>query len=186
MSNFTKYNDSNAPEASVDTLEQYKRQLGFIPNLVGYTAESPALTKAYKVLGDLLAGGSLDVTEQQVVIMTINRFHDCRYCMAAHTKISEMTGVNMAAINAIRDDKLIGDAKLGALRGFTHALVKQRGKVSAFQLNTLFEAGYTKETALEIIAAAAYKTISNYTNHLVGTDLDGAFIDHKWAPVNER
>lgn len=186
MNNFKKYNQDNAPESSVETIAAVKSNFGFIPNLIAHMAESPLLVKSYMALGDLFAGGTLSATEQQVVLMTINRFHECRYCMAGHTKVSEMTGVDMNAVIAIRDDQPIGDSKLGALRGFTLNMVQQRGKVSQAQLNTFYGAGYTHETVLEIVAAAAYKTMSNYTNHIVGTELDGAFQDKKWAPVNER
>lgn len=186
MNSFTKYNQDNAPEVSVATLAAVQGQYGFVPNLMAYMAESPVLAEAYKKLGDLFSAGSLNATEQQVVLMTINRFHECRYCMAGHTKISGMSGVDMDAINAIRDDEPIGDNKLGALRGFTLKLVEQRGKVSQAQLNAFFDAGYTRETVLELVAAAAYKTMSNYTNHIVGTELDSAFLSKKWAPINER
>jgi len=186
MSSFKRYNQDNAPQSSVDTLAEVNKQFGFVPNLMAYMAESPILLKAYKALGELFAASTLNKTEQQVVLMTINRLHDCRYCMSGHTKVSELSGVDMNAINAIRDDKPIDDCKLGALRGFTQKLVEQRGNVSQAQLNSLYLAGYNQETVLEIVAAAAYKTMSNYTNHIVGTELDGAFQDKKWVPVNER
>ena len=186
MNNFKKYNQENSPQASADTLAVVNKQFGFVPNLMAQMAESSILLKSYKALGDLFSESSLSATEQQVVLMTINRFNECRYCMSGHSKVSEMTGVDMNAINAIRDDLPIGDFKLGALRGFTLKLVEQRGKVSQAQLNSFFAAGYSQETVLEIVAAAAYKTMSNYTNHIVGTELDGAFIDKKWTPANER
>ncbi len=186
MSSFKKYSQDNSPEASADTIATVKSNFGFLPNLIAHMAESPVLVKAYMALGDLFSVGTLDATEQQVVLMTINRYHECRYCMSGHTKVSEMTGVDMNAINAIRDDQPIGDSKLGALRGFTLNMVEQRGKVSQAQLNAFYSAGYDQETVLEIVAAAAYKTMSNYTNHIVGTEIDGAFIDKKWLPLNER
>ena len=186
MTTFKKYNQDNSPQASVDTLATVTKNFGFLPNLIAHMAGSPVLVKSYMAIGELFAGGTLSATEQQVVLMTINRFHECRYCMAGHTMVSEMTGVDMDAINAIRDDQQIGNKKLGALRGFTLTMVEQRGKVSQAQLNAFFDAGYTQETVLEIIAAAAYKTMSNYTNHIVGTSIDGAFINKKWLPVNER
>ncbi|MEH6345985.1 MAG: carboxymuconolactone decarboxylase family protein [Bermanella sp.] len=186
MNEFKKYQLDNAPQASVATLEVVQSQYGFVPNLMGQMAQSPALLKAYKAVGDLFASSNLNATEQQVVLMTINRYHECRYCMAGHTMVSEMTGVDMNAINAIRDDQPIGDHKLGALRGFTLKVIEQRGKVSQAQLNAFYQAGYSQETVLEIVVAAAYKTMSNYTNHLVGTEVDGAFQNNKWAPINER
>ncbi|NRB41686.1 MAG: carboxymuconolactone decarboxylase family protein [Pseudomonadales bacterium] len=186
MDSFTKYTPDNSPQASADTLAAVKTQFGFVPNLMAYMAQSPVLLKAYKALGDLFAESSLTATEQQLVLMTINRFHECRYCMSGHTKVAEMSGVDMQVINAIRDDQPIGDSKLGALRGFTLNLVAQRGKVSQAQVNALLAQGYSQEVILEIVAAAAYKTMSNYTNHIVGTELDAAFIDKRWQPINER
>lgn len=186
MSNFEKYTQDNSPEASVDTLIAVKNSFGFLPNLIAHMAGSPVLVKSYMAIGELFSGGTLSATEQQVILMTINRFHECRYCMAGHTMVSEMSGVDMQAINAIRDDQPIGNEKLGSLRGFTLNMVEQRGKVSQAQLKAFYSVGYTQETVLEIIAAAAYKTMSNYTNHIVGTSIDDAFIGKKWAPVYER
>ncbi|KGJ91722.1 carboxymuconolactone decarboxylase family protein [Colwellia psychrerythraea] len=186
MDNFKKYNQDNSPQDAVDTITTVTKNFGFLPNLIAHMAGSPVLIKSYMAIGEFFSSGSLTATEQQVVLMTINRFHECRYCMAGHTMVSEMTGVDMAAINAIRDDQPIGNQKLGALRGFTLAMVEQRGKLSQAQFNVFFDAGYTEETVLEIIAAAAYKTMSNYTNHIVGTVTDAAFINNKWSPINER
>lgn len=186
MNSFTKYTEDNSPQDSAGILATVKNSFGFLPNLIAHMAGSAVLVKSYIAIGDLFAAGTFSATEQQVVLMTINRFHECRYCMAGHTLVSQMSQVDMAAITAIRDDQPIGNNKLGALRGFTLVMVEQRGKVSQAQLNAFYEAGYSQENVLEIIAAAAYKTMSNFTNHIVGTNIDGAFVDKKWLPINER
>ena len=41
--------------------------------------------------------------------------------------------------------------------------------------NALIEAGYSKQTVLEVIAGTALKVLSNYTTHIVNPPLDRAF-----------
>ena len=186
MSNYTKYSIDDAPAGSKDTLEGAKGAFGFVPNLLAYMAESPALLKSYMAVFGFLDESSLSPTEQQVVLMTVSRFHECRYCMTGHTKMSEMQGLDMGVVNAIRDDTPIGDPKLGALRGFTRKMVEQRGVVSQTQLKALYAVGYTRETVMEVITAIAFKVMSNFTNHVVGTELDPAAADKAWTPPAER
>ena len=92
----------------------------------------------------------------------------------------------MAVINAIRDDEPLKDPKLAALRSFTLKMAEQRGVVSQTLVDAFFNAGYSQQNALEVIAMIAMKVMSNYTNHLVGTELDGASMSKRWVPVTER
>ena len=85
MNSFRKYNQDNSPQDSVGILARVKNNFGFLPNLIAHMAGSAVLVKSYIAIGDLFAGGTFSTTEQQVVLMTINRFHECRYCMACHT-----------------------------------------------------------------------------------------------------
>ena len=91
----------------------------------------------------------------------------------------------MDVMNAIRNDRPLGDSKLGALHGFTRKTVEQRGSVSQTQLKALYGVGYSRENLLEVISAIALKTMNNYANHLVATELNAAFQDRAWAPTAE-
>ena len=44
------------------------------------------------------------------------------------------------------------------------------------------EAGYTKAHVLGVVLAVAWKTISNYANHLAETELNEAFAQFAWKP----
>jgi uncharacterized peroxidase-related enzyme len=186
MKRFTKYNQTTAPQASTQALQTATDQFGFVPNLLGYMAEAPALLNAYLYLNQQLEQSDLTLTERQVVMMTVNRFHECRYCMAGHTQLAETQGLDMQLIAAIRDDLPLKDPKLSALRAFTLKLVEQRGVVSQTLVDAFYSAGYTQQNVLEVVAAIALKTMSNYTNHLVGTEIDGASISKRWVPATER
>ncbi|OLQ72199.1 hypothetical protein BIT28_24570 [Photobacterium proteolyticum] len=186
MSKFIKYSQYNAPQDSLAQLEAAKASMGFVPNLLGYMAESPALLNSYVYLSEQAGKTDLTPTERQVVLMTVNRFHECRYCMAGHTQYAETHGVDMAVINAIRDDQPIGNPKLATLRSFTLKLVEQRGVMSQTLVDAFFKSGYSQQNALEVIALITLKVMSNYTNHLVGTELDGISMAKRWSPASER
>jgi hypothetical protein len=49
-------------------------------------------------------------------------------------------------------------------------------------LEAFVSAGYTEKNVLEIILALAVKTISNYSNHLLHTEVDAKFESMAWAP----
>jgi hypothetical protein len=105
-----------------------------------------------------------------------------------HAGKRNRTGENHAgkcqeAIDAIRADKPIPDAKLQALSAFTRVMVSSRGMPSPRDLAAFKEAGYTEHHVLEIILAIAVKTLSNYSNHIFDTETDERFAGHKWSPA---
>jgi len=172
----------NAPAASKPMLEQTQQAFSFIPNLIGVMASSPALTEAYLTITHIFSKSDLSPTEQQIVLLTVSHFNDCRYCMAAHTAISSMQNVDMDVVQAIRDDLPIADAKLQALRHFTHLVIENRGWLSKHDVDAFLEAGYQQSHVLDILVGVAQKTLSNYTNHLAKTPLDDAFSAVAWTP----
>jgi len=186
MGTFKIHTQESAPADSAALLANTKKALGFVPNLLGIFAESPAAIKAYMDIGKIFDGSSFTATERQVVILAASRFNECHYCIAAHSVLAEMQSVPGEVIDAIRNDQPIQDSKLEALRRFTTAMVDQRGWVSDRDVETFLKAGFTKAQILEVIVGISFKTLSNYTNHIVDTPLDSAFSPKAWRPVAER
>ncbi|WP_152610711.1 carboxymuconolactone decarboxylase family protein [Ruegeria sp. ANG-R] len=100
-------------------------------------------------------------------LVVVNRLNGCTYCMAAHTAVSEMAGVDDSVITALRAGTPIADARLEALHIFAETINESRGWASVEQVDALIEAGYSKQTVLEVIAGTALKVLSNYTTHIV-------------------
>ena len=169
-----------APAESKPMLEQTQQAFGFIPNLIGVMASSPAITEAYLTVANIFSKSGLTATEQQIVLLTVSHFNDCRYCMAAHTAISSMQNIDMAVVQAIRDDLPIVDAKLQALRQFTRLVVENRGWLPDTDVQTFLDAGYHESHVLDVLVGVAQKTLSNFTNHLAKTPLDDAFAAVAW------
>ena len=117
-----------------------------------------------------------------MVLLVISRENGCEYCVGAHSMIAEkVSKVPAEAIRAIREGKAIADSKLAALAEFTRAMVESRGNPSASDAQAFLGAGFTEHHILAIILAIAVKTISNYTNHVFHTPLDGRFAEYAWT-----
>jgi uncharacterized peroxidase-related enzyme len=186
MSRFNIYSKETAPAESAELLATAEKEFGFVPNLLGVMAESPATIKAYKTIGKIFDESSFSATERQVVVLAASRFNECDYCVAAHSVIAGMQRVPADVIDAIRNDQPIDDDKLEALRTFTTTAVEKRGWASDADIATFQAAGYNKAQILEVIVGLSFKTLSNYVNHLAETPLDDAFAAQAWTPVSDR
>lgn len=158
-----------------------EQKFGFVPNLLGIMAEAPATLEAYLNLGDLLGKTSFTPVEQQVIALSVSSYHQCEYCMAAHSGLAKMAGITDADLAALRAERLMPDAKLEALAQFSQAVVKGRGHVSEEAMIGFLTVGFTRAQILEVLVGVAMKTISNYTNHLADTPLDGQFQPLAWT-----
>lgn len=67
-----------------------------------------------------------------------------------------------------------------AERRFTTAVVAARGWVDEAEIDAFQEAGYDSQQVLEVVLGVGMKTLSNYTNHMAGTELDAAFQHRVW------
>ncbi len=167
-------------------LEGAEKAFGFVPNLIGTMAESPAATKGYLTIRQIFDETSFSPTERQLVILAASRYNECHYCVAAHSVVAEMQKVPNDVIQAIRSDRPIGDPRLEALRTFTTAVVDKRGWVSEDDIEAFLEAGYAKEQILEVILGVSMKTLSNYVNHIAQTPLDTAFAGKVWVSEHKK
>ena len=183
VTDFTVHTLDSAPEGSKAVLNAAKKRYGFVPNLMGVLAEAPAAVQAYAMLSDTFASGSLNPVEQQVVALAVSHVNGCTYCMGAHSGVAKLAGLPDAEIEALRDGRPLNDPGLEGLRRFTRILVEKRGRASPEDVAEFLGAGYTKAQVLEVIVGVAFKTLSNYANHLVDTPLDRQFAAFAWEPT---
>lgn len=181
MTNFTAHTIESAPAASQPLLQGAKDSLGFVPNLFANMAEAPTLLEGYLSLMTIIGKTNLSETERQVILMTNNRLNGCEYCMAAHTTLSQMANVADDVIESLRAGTPITDTKLEALRQFAIVVNETRGYPSDAQVQAFLDAGYTRQSVLEVVLATAFKVLSNYTNHIAGTQIDDAFKPNEWS-----
>lgn len=175
MSDFTLHTPQSAPDESKSLLDNSFKAFGMIPNLHAVMAESPQLLQAYQSVHNLFSNCSLDKNELTIVWQTINKAHNCQYCIPAHSAVAQMLGADPAIDDAIRNDKPLPNEKLETLRKITLAMVEQRGVLDGIQLDKFYSAGYKKRQLLDIILGISQKVMSNYTNHIANTPMDEPF-----------
>lgn len=184
--NFPLHDVATAPEAARPVLEGARASFGMVPNLHRVLAEAPAALEGYAALWAIFEKASFTPAERQVVYLASNYENACRYCMAGHTVLARHAGVSDEAVAAIRDGRPIADPHLEALRAFTARIVVNRGRVAEAEVEAFLAAGFTRSQVLDVVLGVAVKVISNYTNHLAATPLDGFMKDTVWTPPAER
>lgn len=182
MNDFATHTFETAPKASKPLIQGALNAYGFLPNLLGTMAEAPAMLEGYMTLAGIFDKTDLSETERQIILMTNNRLNGCTYCMAAHTSLSQMGGVPEDVIKALREGTEIADPKLEALRQFAIIINESRGWPTEEQVSDFLDAGYTRQTVIEVILGTALKVMSNYTNHVAETEVDAAFAPNVWTP----
>ena len=101
--------------------------------------------------------------------------------MAGHTTLAKMIEMAPDVIAALRAGSVIPDARLEALHVFTTAVVRDRGFVNDSGVDAFLAAGFTRRNVLEVVLGVATKVMSNYTNHLVHTQLDPFMKGNEWS-----
>ncbi|BDU23082.1 carboxymuconolactone decarboxylase family protein [Dyella sp. GSA-30] len=150
-----------------------KAAVGMVPNAyVGIGSNSPHALEAALNLDAALKKSSLTGREVEAVKLVVSDVANCEYCLAAHTMIGKMQGLDAAAISALRRGQATGDAKLDALSSFTRALVETRGTVPAGVLGNVRSAGYTDAQLVDVMLAVTSITFTNLFNRVNGTPLD--------------
>ena len=171
MSNITPLTIDNAPEASRPLLEAVKAKMGKVPNLLGNLAHGPAALQAYLSLSETLGGGLFSGQELELIALSIGEANQCDYCVAAHTLIGGMQGLDEDSILAARGGKASNE-KLTQLVSLSAEITVTRGNPEPSSVEAFLQSGWTQGHLLELIAAVALNTLTNYTNHITKTEVD--------------
>ena len=154
-----------------DLLAGVQKTLGMTPNLMRAMAQSPAALEAYLGFGKTLGTGVLGGKLRESIALAVAGANGCNYCAAAHGAIGKMLGLTAEEAVANLDSRS-ADPNVAAALGFVRALVDKRGWAGAEDLAAVRAAGYDEGEIVEMIAAVALNTFSNYFNHVARTDID--------------
>ena len=157
--------------------EKAEQALGFVPNLITeITAENPAVADAYLMSqGIVEEGGVLSSAEQQAVILAVSSYNDCHYCTKAHAVAGQQAGLDAETVEAINEGGLPDNDRLKGLVRATRCILGKRGWLSNADEAEFSDLELERPELYEIISLAGIKTISNYVNHIAGTEVDAPF-----------
>jgi alkylhydroperoxidase family enzyme len=171
----------SAPERSKPAMQQLQSAFGMIPNLIGAMATSPVLINSLVGLFGNVHGGSFTEAQVQTVLLTDAVTNGSAWAVAFHTTLALKEGIDPADVQAIREGRLPKDGKFAALSGLAKAMIEKRGHLDDQDVDRFLAAGFGKDHALEVIAAVAASTITNYTGSITKPPLEAPFQAHAWA-----
>jgi alkylhydroperoxidase family enzyme len=180
MTCFPVHTIESAPERSKPAMQQLQSAFGMIPNLIGAISTSPVLLNSLAGLFGNVHGGSFTEAQVQIVLLTDAVTNDSPWAVAFHTALALKEGIDPADVQAIRDGCLPKDRKFAVLSGLAKTMIEKRGRLDNEDINRFLAAGFGKDHVLEVIAAVAASTITNYTGSITKPPLEAPFREHAW------
>lgn len=163
---------ADAPIAAQPLLQAVQQQIGSVPNLFRLVANSPAALEGYLGLSAALGKGALSAATGERIALAVAEINGCGYCLAAHSYLGQhVAKLNAAEISANRRGRS-NDAQADAAVRFAAHVVQQRGHVSAEDVQSVKDAGYSDAQVIEIVLHVALNTWTNYINEVARTVLD--------------
>lgn len=162
-------------------MTRLKESAGLIPNLAATMSEAPALIDGFVTLREVLQHATLDAEEREILGLSNAVANGCEWCVAFHSFVALKLGIDRATVDAIRAGKAPADPRAQALGAFTARLIERRGAIDKKDLDAFIGAGFTKQQALEAVAALAVSLMANYAGNFVEPELDAFLGELKWS-----
>jgi uncharacterized peroxidase-related enzyme len=174
--------DTAQPE-SATRLAAVQTQMGLVPNMYANMANSPGLFSSYlDGYQAFRTHSGFSPVEQEVIFLTISRFYECEYCMAAHSTLADkVSKVPSEITDAIRGDLPIPDSRLADLAALTTEILHSAGRPRSSTVEAFVSAGFTHAQVLDVVHAISVKILSNWTNHIFDTAVDERFAPRAWS-----
>ena len=181
MTNFPVHTIEAAPERSKPALQQLQSAFGMIPNIAGAMATSPVLINSLVGLFGNVHGGSFTEAQVQIVLLTDAVTNASSWAVAFHTTLALKEGIDLVDVQAIREGRLPRGSKFAALSALAKTMIEKRGRLDDQDVERFLAAGFGKDHLLEVIAAVAASTITNYAGSITKPPLEAPFQAHAWA-----
>jgi alkylhydroperoxidase family enzyme len=180
MTDFPINTIETAPEASKPALKKLHAAFGMIPNIIGAMSTSPVLINSLVGLFGNVHGSSFNEAQVQTLLLTNAVTNGSAWAVAFHTALALKEGLDPADVEAIRQRRLPKDEKHAALSLFARTLIEKRGRLDDRDVEQFMAAGFGKDLALEVIAAVAASTITNYTGSMTKIPIEAPFQPYAW------
>lgn len=164
----------DAPMGSRDLLEGLKKKHGKVLNIHGEMAHAPAVIDLY-VSAEKAIGGqtSLDTATRKAIHLAVSAVNDCGYCQSAYTVGCKRAGFDEDQTVAIREGREAEfDERLSALLDVSREIAANKGYVDDGTWQAATDAGWSDVEILEAFADTIRAIVTNYFNHLTGTEID--------------
>src|SRR5579859_3481062 len=150
---------------TAEVYAQIKKAAGSVPNtFAAIGALTPAALKAVLAADGVLAAGTLGKKDIETIKLVVSQVAGCDYCVAAHSLLGKLAGLQPDTLKHLRDGQQTGDAKRDALVRLVHTLTSTSGTISDADFAAIKAAGYTDAQLAEISFAIALTVFTNVFN----------------------
>src|SRR5262249_24648094 len=181
MQTFPVHTIESAPEQSKPSLEKLQGAFGMIPNIAGAMSTSPVLIGSLVGVFQKVHSGSFSEAQVQVLLLTNAVTNACAWAVAFHTVLALKEGVEPADVQAIRERRTPRSPENAALSVLARTLIEKRGRLDDQDVSRFLQVGFDKAQLLEVIAAVAASTITNYTGNVTKPPVEAAFEAYAWS-----
>lgn len=154
---FQIYTPESAPAAARENLKNIEMEKGFVPNILGVFAGSPAVLEAFIAMEGFMKKMSFTPTERELIFLTISHKNGSTYCLAAHSKNAEKNGVSKEMVRAIYEGGPLDSPRLEALRQYTLGVVENRGRPTDKVIDNFLDAGYHIQKSNDTTCVSEYQ-----------------------------
>jgi uncharacterized peroxidase-related enzyme len=154
-----------------EQLAATKQMLGGTPNLFTTAAHSPATLTAMNGFFVALAKGAFGAKIGERIAIAVANANGCRYCLAAHTTLGSMHGLDATELAAAKRGRS-SDPKAQAALTLALAILESKGRVSDAALGAARTAGLGDREIVETVGHVALNIFTNYLNNLADTEVD--------------
>lgn len=164
-----------------ELLDAVEKKYGGVPNSFKTMAGSPAAFQGFLDLSATLEGGVLPFETRYQIAIAVSEINGCAYCLSAFTAIGKSRGMQDETLAMCQ---LAGstDPKIDAILKFAAAIVRERGAITPKDFQKAKSAGCSDEEIQEIVANVVLFTFANYTNLVIGTEIDFPLV----VPTKQR
>jgi uncharacterized peroxidase-related enzyme len=163
----------SATGATAEVYSQIKKAVGNVPNtFAAIGAHGPAALKAVLAADAVLATGMLTKRDQETIKLVVSAVAGCDYCVAAHSLLGKLAGLNPEVLKQIRGGEPTGDANRDALIRFVRKLAETSGTIGDDDFAAIKAAGYSDAQLVDISLAFATTVFTNVFNRINDTDID--------------
>ena len=154
-----------------EILDNVRKSMGGVPNIISTMANSPAVAEAYLRFSQALSTGVLAPRLREQLALTVGEANSCLYCVSAHSVLGVKAGLSAEDVDLARRGKSTDPAEAAALV-FARKLVSERGRVCDSDLETLRSHEFCDGAISEIVAHVGMNLFTNYFNHVAATEVD--------------
>lgn len=164
---------NSATGATAEIYAQIRKAVGTVPNTyAAIGAHGPAALKAMLQADGVLAAGTLSRQELEAIKLAVSVAAGCDYCVAAHSLLGKMAGLQPETLRQIRAGEPTGDVRRDALLRFVLGLTQSSGTLDTAEFAAIKAAGFTDAQLVEVSLAIAVTSFTNVFNRINDTTLD--------------